>query len=69
MVLSPLFYAYVSGNKHFLGTISLTAKTMLSLLEEICDEIARNGFKNILILFYTVNRSAFTCQKGYSRNE
>jgi len=41
---------YVSGNKHFLGTISLTAKTMLSLLEEMCDEITRNGFKKILIL-------------------
>lgn len=50
IVLPPLYYAYVPENKHFPGTISLTAKTMLSLLEEICDEIARNGFKKILIL-------------------
>jgi len=50
VVLPPLYYAYVPENKHFPGTISLTAKTLLSLLEEICDEISRNGFKKILIV-------------------
>ena len=50
VVLPPLYYAHVSESKHFPGTISLTAKTLLSLLEEICDEISRNGFKKILIV-------------------
>jgi len=50
VVLPPFYYAYVPENRHFPGTISLTAKTMLALLEEVCDEIARNGFKKILIL-------------------
>lgn len=50
VVLPPFYYTYVPENRHFPGTISLTAKTLLSLLEEVCDEIARNGFKKILIL-------------------
>jgi len=50
VVLPPLYYAYVPENRHYPGAISLTAKTLLSLLEEICDEIARNGFKKILIV-------------------
>jgi len=50
IVLPPLYYAYVPENKHYPGAISLTAKTLLSLLEEICDEIARNGFRKILIV-------------------
>lgn len=50
VVLPPFYYAYVPENRHFPGTVSLTAKTLLSLLEEVCDEIARNGFKRILIV-------------------
>jgi len=50
VVLPPFYYAYVPENRHFPGTISLTAKTLLSLLEEVCDEIARNGFSKILIV-------------------
>jgi len=50
VVLPPFYYAYVPENRHFPGTISLTAKTLLSVLEEVCDEIARNGFRKILIL-------------------
>lgn len=50
VVLPALYYAYVAENRHFLGTISLTAKTLLSVLEEVCDEIARTGFKKILIV-------------------
>ena len=50
VVLPPLYYAYVPENRHFPGTISLTARTLLSLLEEICDEVSRNGFKKILIV-------------------
>jgi creatinine amidohydrolase len=50
VVLPALYYAYVAENRHFTGTISLTAKTLLSVLEEVCDEIARTGFKKILIV-------------------
>lgn len=50
VVLPPFYYAYVPENRHFPGTISLTAKTLLSLMEEVCDEVSRNGFKKILIV-------------------
>ena len=50
LVLPPLYYAYVPENRHYPGTISLSGATFLKLLEEICDEIHRNGFKKILIL-------------------
>ena len=32
------------------GTISLNPHTLLTVLEELCDEIARNGFRKILII-------------------
>jgi len=32
------------------GCIGLSPKTLLTVLEELCDEIARNGFEKILIL-------------------
>lgn len=50
VVLPPLCYAYVMESRHFPGTISLRAKTFIALLEEVCEEIARNGFKKILIV-------------------
>lgn len=50
VVLPPLYYGYVPENRHFSGTVSLSAKTLLTLLEEVCDEAARNGFKKILIV-------------------
>lgn len=50
LVLPPLYYAYVPENRHFPGTISLSGSTLLKLLEEVCDEVHRNGFKRILIL-------------------
>ncbi|RLF22388.1 MAG: creatininase family protein [Thermoprotei archaeon] len=50
IVLPPLFYAYVPENRHFPGTISLHGETLLKLLEEICDEVARSGFNKILIV-------------------
>lgn len=50
LVLPPLHYAYVPENRHYPGAISLSGTTFLKLLEEICDEVYRNGYKRILIL-------------------
>jgi len=50
IVLPPLYYAYVPENRHFPGTISLNSDTFLRLVEEILVEVARHGFKKILIL-------------------
>jgi len=50
VVLPPLYYAYVPENRNFNGTISLRSDTFLNLLEDILDEISRQGFKKFLIL-------------------
>lgn len=50
VVLPALYYAYVPENRHFPGTISLSAGTILTVIEEICDEASRNGFKKIMIV-------------------
>ncbi|MEM3027800.1 MAG: creatininase family protein [Candidatus Bathyarchaeia archaeon] len=50
LVLPPLAYCYAPENKHFPGTISISAVTLLRLIEEICSEISRNGFKKLIIL-------------------
>ena len=50
LVLPPLYYAYVPENKHFPGTLSLNSETFLKLVEDILNEVARHGFKKVLIL-------------------
>jgi len=50
VVLPCLDYAYVNENVHHPGTISLSARTLVAVVEEICDEVGRNGFKKILLL-------------------
>ena len=50
LVLPTLDYAYANENAHFSGGISLSAKTLISVVEEICDEVSRNGFNKIILL-------------------
>jgi len=50
LVLPPITYGYAAESRHLSGTISLKAETFLKLLENVCDEVARNGFRKILIL-------------------
>jgi len=75
VVLPPLCYAYVLENRHFPGTISLSAETLLKLLEEVCDEVARNGFRKVFVvnghggnndILRVFMRESLTERKGYS---
>lgn len=50
VVLPPLFYGYAKSTRHLPGTISLNTDILLALLENICDEAARNGFRKIILL-------------------
>jgi len=50
VVLPPLFFTYVKIMKNSPGAISLEADIFLDLLENLCDEVARNGFKKIILL-------------------
>jgi len=49
IVMPPLHYTSVSVTHTFPGGISIRADLLLKLLENICDEIYRNGIKKIII--------------------
>lgn len=49
-VIFPYYpFGQVSEVRHALGTIALTPRLQMELLQEVCDEIARNGFKKIVV--------------------
>ena len=50
LVLPPVTFGYAAETRHLPGTVSFKAETLLKVLEDICDEVARNGFRKILIL-------------------
>lgn len=50
IMLPPMAYTMVHEMKASLGAISLSAATFLKVLEEVCDDVSRNGIKKILLL-------------------
>ncbi|HTF19308.1 MAG TPA: creatininase family protein [Chryseolinea sp.] len=50
VVFPDYFYGQINEAKHQPGAFALPARVMWDLLEATCDEIARNGFKKILIV-------------------
>ncbi len=50
VVFPDYFYGQINEAKHQFGTFSLPSKLVWDLLEETCQEIARNGFKRIVIV-------------------
>ncbi len=58
-----VFPAYYVGQileaKHQPGTIAYSAQMMMSLLQETCDELARNGVKKIILVNGHGGNSAF----------
>jgi creatinine amidohydrolase len=50
VVFPDYFYGQINEARHQPGTFSLPAMVIYNLLEATCDEIARNGFKKIVIL-------------------
>jgi len=50
IVFPYYFFGQIAEAVHVPGTISISHKLMMEVLREICDEIARNGLKKILIL-------------------
>jgi len=50
-VVFPYYYfTQILEAKHQVGTIAIKPELMLKLLENVCDEIGRNGFKKIILL-------------------
>ena len=50
VVFPDYFYGQINEARHQPGCIALAPDLLLKLLEATCDEIARNGFKKILIV-------------------
>ena len=50
VMLPPMPYFYVHEMKASAGAISLSAPTLFAFLDEVCDEVSRNGIKKIVLL-------------------
>lgn len=50
VVFPDYFYGQIDEARHQSGTFSLPARVAWDLLEATCDEIARNGFRKIVII-------------------
>ena len=49
VVFPTMYFGEKTGSGEFLGTVMFSAKLRFDILTETCREIARNGFKKILI--------------------
>ncbi|HVS91001.1 MAG TPA: creatininase family protein [Mucilaginibacter sp.] len=50
VIFPDYFYGQINEARHQPGTFALPSDVIFKLLEATCDEIARNGFKKIVIL-------------------
>ena len=50
IVFPPYYFGHIPEARHVPGTIAIQSPLMVNLLENICDEIARNGLKKIVLL-------------------
>ncbi len=50
VVFPPYFVGQIFEAKHQPGTIAYGSRMMLDILQQTCDELARNGFKKIVLV-------------------
>jgi creatinine amidohydrolase len=50
VVFPPYFVGQIFEAKHQPGTIAYGSRMMLDVLQQTCDELARNGFKKIILV-------------------
>ncbi|HXB44656.1 MAG TPA: creatininase family protein [Puia sp.] len=50
VVFPDYFYGQINEARHQFGSFALAERVVWDLLEATCDEIARNGFKKVLII-------------------
>ncbi|MGQ9513716.1 MAG: creatininase family protein [Thermoproteota archaeon] len=50
VVFPQYYFGQIYEAQHMQGTIAIKPQLMLELLENVCDEIGRNGFRKILIV-------------------
>ncbi len=62
-VLPIIKYGHCSSTKNFPGTITLRFETLTMIVEDIVSELARTGFKNVVILSGHAGRAHMTALK------
>lgn len=50
MIFPSYYFGQIAEARHCPGTIAINPELMYSMLEEVCNEISRNGFRKIVIL-------------------
>ena len=74
LVAPPVYYAFEEAQKAHLGTIGIRIEVLIPYLENVCDEIARNGFRKILIanghggnsaMLTALTHTIFARRRGY----
>lgn len=50
VVFPPYYFGSISEARHQPGTIAVRARLFIDLLENVCEEVARNGLKKIVLL-------------------
>ena len=70
VVVFPAFrFGQINNLQHYAGSVCLSAKLMLDYLQELCREIARSGFRKILILNGHGGNGALLGTLSYSLRE
>jgi creatinine amidohydrolase len=59
VVFPDYYFTQIHEAKQYVGAIALKGRLMMDLLENVCDEIARNGFKKIVFFNYHGGNEAF----------
>ena len=55
-------YGIISEAQHRYGCLSLSSKLQYEILEEVCDQLARNGYKKIIILNAEIPVNRIVCK-------
>ena len=50
LVFPPYYFGQIHEAKHWPGTVAIRMRLALELLENVCEEIGRNGFAKIVIM-------------------
>jgi creatinine amidohydrolase len=50
IVFPPYFFTQIYEARHTPGTVGIKSQIMYDLLQSVCDEIARNGLKKIILM-------------------
>jgi creatinine amidohydrolase len=74
LVAPPVAYGYRSrplsgGGQGFVGTVSVSARTLMALVEDVVVELIRNGFRRIVLLNWHFENANFIYEAAWLAHE